>query len=220
MLRDAHGLEVTAGSAAAVRAFDHALIGYLGYRADTPLRMAAVFEADPEFGLAHCLKGYFAMLGYRQSLVPMAEAAAGDAARLTEHATPRERAHVAALRRWIDGEPDRAAEVWEQILAEHPRDILAFRLATSSTSGSGGRMSCWHRSSASSVIGATTCLDITPSLAAAASRMRNAATTPKRKPPVVRRSIAIQATFGRRMAWRMCWKCRAGAAKASPGSTA
>ncbi len=129
MLRDAHGLEVTAGSAAAVRAFDHALIGYLGYRADTPLRMAAVFEADPEFGLAHCLKGYFAMLGYRQSLVPMAEAAAGDAARLTEHATPRERAHVAALRRWIDGEPDRAAEVWEQILAEHPRDILAFRLA-------------------------------------------------------------------------------------------
>ena len=45
MLRDAHGLEVTAASAAAVQAFDHALIGYLGYRADTPQRMAAVFAS-------------------------------------------------------------------------------------------------------------------------------------------------------------------------------
>jgi tetratricopeptide (TPR) repeat protein len=129
MFQDAHGLEVTAQSAAAVEAFDHTLTGYLRYSADTPQRMTAVFDIDPEFGLAHCLKGYFAMLGYKQSAVPVAEAAAADAARLTERATPRERAHVAALRRWIEGEPDRAAEIWEQILAEHPRDILAFRLA-------------------------------------------------------------------------------------------
>jgi tetratricopeptide (TPR) repeat protein len=129
MFRDAHGLEVTAGSAAAVDAFDHTLTGYLRYGADTPQRMAAVFEADPDFGLAHCLKGYFAMLGYKQSAVPIAEVAAAEAARLTARATPRERAHVAALRRWIEGEPDRAAEIWEQILGEHPHDILAFRLA-------------------------------------------------------------------------------------------
>ena len=36
--------------------------GLIGYRADIPQRMAALLEADPEFGLAHCLKGYFAML--------------------------------------------------------------------------------------------------------------------------------------------------------------
>jgi len=129
MFQDAHGLQVTAASAEAVRAFDHVLIGYVGYRTDTPQRMAATFEADAEFGLAHCLKGYFAMLAYKRSALPMAEQAATDAARLTEHATPRERAHVAALRHWIDGEPDRAVAVWEHILAEHPRDILAFRLA-------------------------------------------------------------------------------------------
>jgi len=129
MVRDAHGLEVTTASSAAVQAFDHALMGYLRYRVDTPQRMAAVFEADPEFGLAHCLKGYFAMLAYKQSALPIAEAAAADAARFSEHATWRERAHVAALQQWIAGEPDRAAETWEQILAEHPRDILAFRLA-------------------------------------------------------------------------------------------
>ena len=40
MFQDAHGLEVTAASAAAVQAFDHALMGYLRYRADMPQRMA------------------------------------------------------------------------------------------------------------------------------------------------------------------------------------
>jgi tetratricopeptide (TPR) repeat protein len=133
MFLDAHGLEVTASSADAVDAFDHALAGYLSYRADLPQRMAAVLSADPECGLAHCLKGYLAMLTYKQVAVPVACAAAADAAadaaQFAAQATPRERAHVAALRCWIDGAPDRATEVWEQILADHPRDILAFRLA-------------------------------------------------------------------------------------------
>jgi hypothetical protein len=35
MHRDAHGLEVTAASATAVQAFDHALMGYIGYRGYT-----------------------------------------------------------------------------------------------------------------------------------------------------------------------------------------
>jgi tetratricopeptide (TPR) repeat protein len=129
MLRDAHGLEVAAASAQAVRAFDHALMGYLGFCADTPERMVAVLDADPAFGLAHCLQGYFAMLSFRQVAVSSAEAAALEAARHTVRATPRESAHLAALRRWIEGEPDRAVEIWEQILSDHPRDILAFRLA-------------------------------------------------------------------------------------------
>jgi tetratricopeptide (TPR) repeat protein len=129
MLRDAHGLEVTAASAQAVQAFDQALMGYLGFCVDTPARMVAVLEADPAFGLAHCMQGYFAMLSFKQTAVSIAEAAAFAAARHTVRATPREGAHLTALRRWIEGKPDRAVEIWEQILSEHPRDILAFRLA-------------------------------------------------------------------------------------------
>ena len=88
-----------------------------------------MLDADPQCGLAHCLKGYFAMLAYKQPALPMAEEAARDALRLTAKATARERAHVAALQAWIAGQPDRAAAIWEDILREHPRDILAFRLA-------------------------------------------------------------------------------------------
>jgi len=129
VFRDAHGLEVTASTPAAVQAFDDTVDGYLRYRADTPQRMSALLAADPTFGLAHCLRGYFAMLAYKQSLVPIADAAAVDAERLTPLATPRERAHVAALRRWVDGHPEGAAAIWQQIVDEYPHDILAFRLA-------------------------------------------------------------------------------------------
>src|SRR5215212_7777975 len=92
MHRDIHGLPITTASAASAAAFDRAILGYLKYRADLPARMAEVFAADGEFGLAHCLKGYFAMLSYKQANVPVAIAAAEAARRLTANATPRERA--------------------------------------------------------------------------------------------------------------------------------
>ena len=129
MYRDLHGLAVTAASDAAVRAFDHAMLGYFGYRADVAERLKAVLSEDPGFGLAHCLKGYLIMLGYNRAALTGAWAAAEDARRLTAQATRREQVHVAALEAWVAGHPDRAVAIWDGILAEHPRDVLAFRLA-------------------------------------------------------------------------------------------
>jgi len=129
MRHDALGLTLTTQSADAARAFDHAVAGYLSYRADGMQRLAALLQADPEFGLAHVLKGYFAMLAYKQAAVPMAEQAATDAARHLARATPREQAHLAALQAWIGHEPEHAAAIWEQILHDHSRDVVAFRLA-------------------------------------------------------------------------------------------
>ncbi len=129
MYRDSHGLAVTSISEQAVHALDHAVLGYLTYRADLPDRMRAVLATDPELAMGHCLKGYLAMLGYKQALLPAAAEAAVDARRLTIHGTRREQAHVVALDAWVGGQPDRAIAIWEEILAEHPRDVLAFRLA-------------------------------------------------------------------------------------------
>ncbi len=129
MHHDMHGLPISTASAVAAGAFDHVTTGYLKYRADLPARLANMFAADNDFGLAHCLKGYFAMLSYKQANVPMAIEAANAARGLVAKATPREQAHVAALDAWIAGDLDRALGVWEQILSEHPRDVLAFRLS-------------------------------------------------------------------------------------------
>ncbi|MEJ0072154.1 MAG: hypothetical protein WDO24_29420 [Pseudomonadota bacterium] len=43
--------------------------------------------------------------------------------------TTRERHHLAALSAWQRGEIDNALAAWEAILAEHPTDLLALRLA-------------------------------------------------------------------------------------------
>jgi hypothetical protein len=128
MHSDIRGLPVTAASARAVTAFDHAIDGYLSYRSDMMPRMEALFAADPECGMAHVLKGYLAMLSYKRESLPGAEAAAAAAHPLVRRGTAREQAHHHALANWAGGDPDKAAAIWEQILVDHPHDILAFRL--------------------------------------------------------------------------------------------
>jgi tetratricopeptide (TPR) repeat protein len=129
MIRDQHGLPLTTASPAAARAYDDTITGYLNYRADQAQRLKALLDADADFALAHCLKGYFAMLSYKAANLPAAMAAAATARRLAAGASPREQAHVAALEAWTAGELDRMLGIWDEILAEHPRDVLAFRLA-------------------------------------------------------------------------------------------
>ncbi len=129
MRQDIHGLEISTSSTEAGAAFDRTVLGYVRYRADTAEHLAATLAADADFGLAHCLKGYFAMLSYKQANVPIAAEAARAARRLTAAATARERIHVAALEAWVAGDVDRTLDLWEQILAGHPTDVLALRLA-------------------------------------------------------------------------------------------
>jgi tetratricopeptide (TPR) repeat protein len=127
MFKDCRGLPLTTVSQQAAVAFDHAVDGYLAYRADMGVRMEALLAADPDFGLAHCLNGYLFLMGFRADMVVAARGALGEARRCG--GTAREAAHAQALAHWIDGDPDRAVAVWDHILHDHPHDILAFRLA-------------------------------------------------------------------------------------------
>ena len=131
MFHDIRGLPISTTSAKAAAAYDHLVTGYLGYRADTPDRMGALIEADPDFALAHCMKGYFAMLAFKQASVASAVQEARSAEALAEGATARERSHVAALSAWAAGELYQAVALWEAILRDHPLDAVAFRLAPS-----------------------------------------------------------------------------------------
>ena len=146
MQHDMHGLPIST-SAQGAAAFDRALSGYLKYRADAGQRLADTLAADGEFALAHCLKGYFAMLSYKQGNVVTAQNSAQNARRFGAKGTPREQAHVAALEAWIAGDLDRMLGIWEQILAEHPHDVLRFASRISTISGSVGPTRCAPRSS-------------------------------------------------------------------------
>jgi tetratricopeptide (TPR) repeat protein len=129
MARDQHGLAISTTTDEGARAFDTAISAFLKYRVDLPHKVKALTQADPDFAFGHCLSGALAMLSYKQANVAAA-AKALEAARAAEHhANPRERAHIKALDLWVGGRMDRALDVWDQIIAEYPTDILAFRLA-------------------------------------------------------------------------------------------
>jgi len=126
MPKDLHGLDLTAASDAAAAALDHAELGYLKYRADAADRLKAAIAADPEMPMAYVLRGTFAMLSYKAANLDFAAQSLATAERLA--ANPRERAHMAALAKWIAGDVPGATRAWGEILHDHPRDILAFRL--------------------------------------------------------------------------------------------
>ena len=125
-----HGLPLTTTSEGAAKAFGRTVLAYLRGRLDTTQCLNATSAADPRFALlAHCMKGYFAMLAQRRSLLDVAADAHRAAVRLGALDTSRERAHVAALGSWVGGDVEGALKIWKQIIGEHPTDVIALRLA-------------------------------------------------------------------------------------------
>ncbi len=129
MITDVRGLTLTTGSEAAAGHYNAAIDDYFEYRLSAGKRVKAALEADPDFAMAHCLQGYMfmmfgttAVLGRARAAKAQARTAGGD------RITAREAAHIAALGAWADGDMDRTCAIWDQILLDHPRDLLALRL--------------------------------------------------------------------------------------------
>ena len=126
-MNDLNGLAISTSSEAARAAFDRTLRSYAGNRIDTSEHLGATLAADPEFALGHCVKGYLMMLMYKSAVLPKVKEAEGAARGL--RASPREKLHIEALGAWSAGNMDQALALWEQILADHPTDVLALRLS-------------------------------------------------------------------------------------------
>ncbi len=123
------GLEFTAASAAAVQAFDRTIHAYASFRRTVADCLKETLTFDPNMPMALVLKGCFMnYMGMKPLLAKAAQAAAAAEA-LAADATPRERAHIAALQAWTMGDYRSAIARWEGILREHPHDFLALKLA-------------------------------------------------------------------------------------------
>lgn len=131
MYKDCRGLPVTIASAEAAAALDATLAAYQGLRSDTGDRLKEALALDPDCPLTLTARGYFMLLFAQKGLVTKAKEslAAAEAAAEKRSVTERERRHIAALKAWCGGDADTALAEWETILAEHPRDVLAIRLA-------------------------------------------------------------------------------------------
>ena len=130
MPANALGLTFTAANDAAVAAFDHAIEEYLSMGRDTGRHLKDALTADPAMVMGLVLRGYFFKLMGVPALLPRASQSLSAAQAAAAAATGREQQHVAALASWCAGDFESAIAKWEAILREHPRDVLALRLAS------------------------------------------------------------------------------------------
>ncbi|MBT7944435.1 MAG: tetratricopeptide repeat protein, partial [Alphaproteobacteria bacterium] len=120
---------VTTSVPGAVAALDETLMSYLAIGRETGGLLKSVLTSDPDMVMGHCLKGYFFCLMASGPLLARLPKVLDAANKGLSGATMREQAHVQALTHWAGGDQRTAARVWEEILSEHPQDVLALRLA-------------------------------------------------------------------------------------------
>ena len=128
MQTDMRGLPLTTDSAVAAQHLDTAVSDYLDYGVGASASLKAALEQDASFALAQCFRGYFMMMLEMRSVLPKVEQIASDLGGRATLLTRREQLHVAALGAWAAGDILRACAAWEEILADHPHDLLALKL--------------------------------------------------------------------------------------------
>jgi tetratricopeptide (TPR) repeat protein len=128
MAKDQQGLTL-AGSPESAAAFDRAIADYYGLTGDPVGVLKSQLARDPAFALGAVAIAALYMIGGFRGDHPEVESALRAAEAAIGGASERERRHLAAAKKWAKGETSRAILGWETILADHPTDALALRLA-------------------------------------------------------------------------------------------
>ena len=119
---DAHG-NVATGDTNAIALYDAALDRLLRFHPDVIEQSGRLVSEHPECAMGHALAAY---LGLMSTESGDAEAARASASLLRAGpATPRERAHLAAIDAWSGGDWHGAARLLDQLLVQWPTDVLA-----------------------------------------------------------------------------------------------
>ena len=129
MLRDSRGIAVSAGSQAALDGLESAHLELLEFRGDPVKSIGRVLDAEPDFIMGHIFKAGVLTQAMETRIYRTMVTSLEAAEALAGNATERERGHIDAIRAWVEGDFHGAVELWEAVLVEHPRDLLALQLA-------------------------------------------------------------------------------------------
>jgi tetratricopeptide (TPR) repeat protein len=129
MQQDERGHAMTTQSDAAARALDLAIHNFLHWKAAVVPNLKAALEADPDFGLAHAANGLILHGARNAGFRGMIEGSLAAARAAESGMTDRERLYLAALEAAFDGRITASVACYEEILAQHPTDLFAQRLA-------------------------------------------------------------------------------------------
>ncbi|KAM9853913.1 tetratricopeptide repeat protein 38 [Aulostomus maculatus] len=134
----AEGLPLSTSSNEACKLYDAILTQYVKWRNNESLGgvdgcMAAIKAADPDFVMGHVISTGLELVATSSS-IRLNESLANAVRTAVQLAksqdiTPRERLHVQALEFLSYGNFPKACDVWEDILVDHPTDLLALKFA-------------------------------------------------------------------------------------------
>lgn len=124
-MKDALGLAISGADDSSLAHYAAALAGLQRFVGDPVGAADAAIAQRPGFVMAHVIKGYLHGLSTERAALPVVRRCHETAARLP--ATPRERAHVAALGELAAGRFGAAGHILEDLAIEEPRDVLALQ---------------------------------------------------------------------------------------------
>ena len=128
---DTAGLVFSTSSERAVVQLQTALTAYLAARTDTMQHVDAALVEDPDMPMAVCFRGYLLRLAAHPAMHAPLQASLKQAKALADHGVTntREQLHINALVAWCEDNTTEAAACLEEILVDHPSDMLALRIA-------------------------------------------------------------------------------------------
>ncbi len=129
MYEDERGHPMTTHSAEAAAGVDRAIHNFLHWKADILPNLKAALKADPGFGFGQTVMGLILHGARHIAFRPKIDVALAAAKAAEPGLTERERFYVRALEAAAGGRIAESVSIYETILARHPLDLFAQRLA-------------------------------------------------------------------------------------------
>ncbi len=126
---DCRGVPISYSDQSAIDGLERALLCALSFRGDAIAEIDRVLTEHPGFVMAHLFKASWLSQAMETRIYRQMVQAFENAATLAARANNRELGHLAAVRKWVNGDFYGAVQTWEDILTRYPRDLIALQLA-------------------------------------------------------------------------------------------
>jgi tetratricopeptide (TPR) repeat protein len=128
-LMDCRDVPVSTNNRASLDGFERALKLLNGYFLDPLQAIDKVLAEDPDFVLGHCFRASLMMVSTERGAEAELRSSIAAAEQRLDRTNERECGHVGALRAWLDGDFQRAADLYGRLLVHYPRDLFALQIA-------------------------------------------------------------------------------------------
>lgn len=124
-----HGYSIATDSPEAAQALAEGMVGFNQWRIDALDHISQALTLDPEFPLAHAARGLILHGGRSERYRPAIAQSLDTARQAARQLSAREHLYVDALESAVAGRLNEMVTRFETLLAEHPTDLFAHRLA-------------------------------------------------------------------------------------------